>query len=526
MHNPLVVACFTDNPDTTTTNGAGAYSTTLNPVLDLFFRGGAVRGLKDTEVESLVTAAFKACPIDTLRVLAYLRDVRQGVGERDFFRKALKIIYNIHPKSISVLAPYISFYGRWDDAIECLPLEAYLPVLAYRLVLDCCIAGYSITFGDKTVEAFNVETASALQRSSERPSMSLLAKWLPSVNASNYHTRSLARALAFRLGLSYKEYRKMCSFLREKLNLVENNLRTKDYSSIDYEHIPSMAMLKYRKAFARNDKERFEEYLKAVKSGEKKMNTGTMTPFDIVHRILELPCRVDGSYHPDETLAVAWDGLKNIIGPEGQSVLCVCDTSGSMFEENDAIDVALSLTLYFCERNKGLWEDCFFTFSEHPQLVRLPKGDIFTRLAALEKADWGGSTDIEAVFNCILNAAIGHKLTAADLPSTVVIISDMQFNDACGCQDWAGYSHQPLTIMQSIKHKYAQAGYPVPKLVFWNANAKEGNYPVTADESGAVLVSGRSANIFNALATAPDSISPEGFMRMVLDTPRYSMLSY
>jgi hypothetical protein len=311
------------------------------------------------------------------------------------------------------------------------------------------------------------------------------------------------------------EYRKTLSSLRAYIKILENNLRLKDYT-FDYEKQPSNAMYKYRKAFMRNDGERYNDYLESVSKGEKKMNAGNIYPYQLVAPYLNCYSRRCLSEKEKLSINTTWNSLPDYGGDE--NILAVIDGSGSMYstwQEPSPASVALSLGLYFAERNKGKFANHFITFSEKPRLIEL-KGETF-----LDKLEYAmtfseiANTNIEAVFQLILNTAVKNNLPSEELPSKIVIISDMEF-DYCA-------TNAGMTNFQNAKAMFEENGYKLPDLVFWNVNSRNEQQPVTKNDRGVALVSGCTPKLFSMIAGG--ITDPYTFMMDVLNTPRYSVIT-
>ena len=343
-----------------------------------------------------------------------------------------------------------------------------------------------------------------------------MAKWLPSINASDKNAVKSAKIISTYLGLNCAEYRKLISALRAKIKIIENNLRTKDYS-FDYEKQPSKALFKYRKAFARNDKERYENFLQKVEKGEATLKTSTLFPYDVISPILK-NCygTVNKKFSAEERRAIntPWENLENFTG--NKNALVVCDVSGSMFDCGNPlpIEVAVSLAIYFAEKNKGLFKNHFITFSDYPKLVEIKGKDIVEKVENVIESDWEMSTNIEAVFNLILRTAVKNNLPQNQMPESVYIISDMEFN-ACT-------KNASLTNFENAKEMFEQAGYKLPNLVFWNVQSRQNNFPVAKNEQGVVLVSGASPRIFSMLKD--NKLNPYEFMLFVIENERYAKI--
>lgn len=474
---------------TYTENGALTYSTSGSFCLDLFFRAGAMRNTSPQEIAAVVTRAFAEDAVKTLKIVFFARDARGGLGERRFFRIAVQTLASIAPEAVCRNIAYIAEFGRYDDLCALLhtPCEkAALAVIRTQLEADRL----------------------ALQH---KDKVSLLAKWLPSVNASSEETRENGRYLAMRLGMTERSYRKLLSALRSHSDILENRLRTADYS-FDYEKQPSGAMYKYRKAFMRNDYDRYKDFLTAVEHGEAKLNASTLYPYEIIRRCLEGGCL---SKTERKSLDLTWKNLP-VFGEGEENAIAVIDGSGSMAWSATGvrpIDAALSLGIYFAEHSKGAFANHFITFSRHPRLVEIKGKDIAEKACYCATFNEIANTDLEAVFRLILSTAAKHQLPQEEMPTRLYIISDMEF-DSCidGGND--------RTLYEEMRRRYAAAGYTLPQVVFWNVNSRHSTIPVTMHESGAALVSGFTPAIFDMVIGG--NISPVLIMESIISSERYA----
>ena len=472
---------------TYTENGAVTNRSTGSELLDLFATVGALRRADEQEITDRFLRAWTEGKDLAMKLLFYARDVRGGLGERRVFRAVLRWLAVNEPKSLVKNLPMIAEYGRWDDAVTLLdsPVKAAVVDLLKEQL-------------DKDQEVLEQEDAP----------VSLLGKWLPSINAHNEETVRLGRLLAKELGLSEREYRKILSALRARIRILENNLREKDYS-FDYAKQPSKAMFKYRKAFARNDRERYTEFLQRVQRGEATLHTGTLLPYELVDpylggngRSFLMPLT------PEEvqTLNTTWAALEDFATDE--NALAIVDTSGSMYWSNSPkpASVALSLGLYFAERAKGPYRNHFIEFSAHPELIEL-KGETFVeKLRYIASFNEVANTNLTAVFDLILSAAVKNSVPQEDLPQKLYIISDMEF-DAC-------VNNASATVFENARKRYAEHGYELPQLVFWNVQSRNCQQPVTMDDRGVALVSGCSPRIFSMAMEGV--LDPYAFMLSVL----------
>jgi hypothetical protein len=477
-----------------TTNGARAYATTQSYLVDFFATGGALRTTSENDKIKLFSKAFAENPLLAMKALFYMRDIRGGQGERETFKTIIKYLAKTQTDVVEKNAYLIPHYGRYDDllALYDTPAEEIAITLIRSQLRDDLDSKYP----------------------------SLLAKWLPSENASSPKTKRLAKKTRIALGLTPREYRKTLSELRRRINVVERLMSAKDWSEIEYDKISSKAGLIYRNAFMRNDEDRYSAFIGSLKKGEKKVNAKTLFPYEIVGQYMGSMTRRGNHYHVgfstnrDEILEAMWNNLPDYVGDNFDNALAVVDTSGSM--SGLPIQVALSLGLYIAERNKGAYHNHFITFSERPQLQEVIGSHLGEKLNNMASAEWQMNTNIEKVFDLVLNTAIRNRVPQEELPSKLFIISDMQF-------DYCVRGSKSLTVMENIKRRFERAGYTMPELVFWNVNASSTNFPVKVTDTGVALVSGCSPSLFKNLLAGKD-MTPYGMMLDVLNSDRYDLV--
>ena len=451
--------------DALTANGAVTNSTSLNNCLDLFFLAGACRNESPENIEAKLTAAYVEDRVKTLKIIFWAGDIRQGAGERRFFKIALNWLNENHQDDLHKHLLHVPEFSRWDVLFE-------LATTNDNILNFICL---------------NIQNDG------------LLCKWLPRKKQYN----NLAQKIQKHLGWTPKQYRKI---IVERTKVVEQQMCAKKWDEIEYEHVPSVAINKYRQAWYRNDKDRFEKYVEAVKSGEKKINAGAIFPHDIIKDaannwgISLLPSQI-----------AQWNSLPNYLEGKANSIIPVCDVSGSMGGLPMAISIALGL--YISERNEGAFKDAFITFSSRPTMEYL-QGDINERLKQLRRANWSMNTDFIAVFKLILSKAVTNNLSQDDLPETILAISDMEFDSATYDSD---------TNFENIKHLYEKHGYTMPKIVFWNVNGRAGNVPVTMRDENVALISGASPSIIKSVLT--NEISPITIMNKTIESDRYAFIN-
>ena len=473
---------------TVTENGALTHITTESDCLDLFATIGALRRESDSEIIDRFTRAYTENRDIAMKLLFFARDIRGGLGERRVFKVILNWLANNEPASVRKNLVHIAEYGRFDDILTLIetPCE--------KEALDVLKAQF---------EADN----SALANGGE---VSLLAKWLPSVNASNRETIIYAKKIAKHFGLNDASYRKALVALRARIRIIENNLREKDYS-FDYSKQPSKAMYKYRKAFIRNDEERYNQFISKVNEGSAKLHASTLMPYEIITPFF----RKNVSDDERKAINATWISQEDFDNDE--NTLVVIDGSGSMYGYGDPMPatVALSLGIYFAERNTGAFKNHFITFSEKPQLVEIKGEDILDKVRYCHSYNEVANTNIQKVFELILKTAIKNNLPESDLPSKIVIVSDMEFDY---CAEGAS-----LTNFARAKKMFEDAGYKLPDVVFWNVASRNRQQPVTKNEQGVALVSGCTPRLFSMIASG--TMNPYAFMLEVVESERYSRIS-
>lgn len=478
-----------------TENGGISLKSTLSGLLDLFAMGAAYRTRSEIDCIHLFKKAFDEDELHALRCLFYLRDCREGQGERQFFRVNLKWLAKAHPETVRRNLENIPFYGRWDDLFVLFdtPVEPD--------VMDL------------------IRTQLALDVQCKTPS--LLAKWLPSENTSSAKTRALGTKVRKEMQMTSRQYRKTLSILRKRINVLERLMSAGEWDKIEFDKIPSKAGLIYRNAFARHDIERkknkaVQSYEDFAKDKNTTVNAGTLYPCEVVHKATKLTyARLDDT----QRLMVNkyWDNLTDVFKNATFNGVAVVDTSGSMrwgTSDIRPIDVAIALGLYCAEKcsEDSPWHDCYISFASRPQFIETSGVDFVDKVRRIYEKNLCDNTNIEAVFDLILRNAINYRVAQKDMPENIVIISDMEFDAA---RDWRS---SPIeTVMETCMRKYAAVGYKLPKLVFWNVNARNDNIPMH-DNGFVTFVSGYSPVLFEQVLTGKTSLD---FVLDKLDSERY-----
>ena len=340
---------------------------------------------------------------------------------------------------------------------------------------------------------------------------SLLAKWLKSENTSSKDSRALANKTRMAFGLDHRQYRKMLSALRERINIVERLMSAGKWDEIEFDKIPSRAGLIYRNAFARHDIERMkakvevQSYADFVMDDTKKVNAKDLYPYEVVAQAYNLtnthswwstPSNID-DVDPVQRNAINkyWDNLADYFNGCSLDALCMIDTSGSMWgnEASAPINVAISIGLYAAERARGPFAGHYISFSRQPQLIETKGIDFVDKVYRIYKTNLCDNTNIEAAFDMLLDTARRTHCSQEDLPKSIIVVSDMEFDSQRGY-----YGNRNNTLMENIANKWNMAGYKMPNLVYWNVQARQNNIPMRV-ENGVTIVSGMSPVIFEQI---------------------------
>jgi hypothetical protein len=477
---------------TLTENGGIALKSSTNALVDFFARAAAMRTSPDKEIESLFIKAFAEDKLLATKMFFWLRDVRGGSGTRKAFRIVLKYLANLHPEIVLKNIDLIPEYGRWDDYYELVgtPIEDHMwKILKSQIEAD--LAG---AYAGKPI--------------------SLLAKWLKSANTSSKTSNYLGKLTAKKLGLNEKMYRQLLSKLRTYLKVTEKYISSNAWSKINYEGVPSIAMKNYRSAFGKHDFQRFNSYIQSVTKGDAKINASTLYPYDI----LLAGSRNNfclSNYRHNDVLEAQWKALPNYVTGEN-NVLIMADTSASMTSGKGLpMATAVGLAIYFAERNKGVFKDKFLTFASKPSFVTLKGDTLYEKIHCIpEIVD---DTNLEGAFNLILTTAVTNKLLPEDMPVSLVVISDMQFN-ASMCGGWNE------TLYMTMIKRFKAHGYELPNIVYWNVNATRPAFQSNADTKGVQYVSGHSPSLFGSLTKMIGKTAYEAMLE-VLNSPRYEAIT-
>ena len=493
-----------------TENGATAFKTSGKELLDFNFNITSMRSWKWGDIATDFAKVFYENPQIAIKYWFYCMDCREGLGERNIAKGIMAWLADYHPEIVEKVLKLIPEYNRWDTLI----LLADPEFTANKHLREQAVYWIKMTFIYDIMHAYDEEP------------ISLLGKWMPSENASSKETKRMAKQLMQDINISPRNYRRCLSAIRRKLNVVECNMSANNWNKINYEAVPSKANLNYANAFMRHDEERRKEYLDSLKNGNSKINAKVLAPYEICHAY-------GGSYGYgvkgyDEALEQMWKALPQY---QMNDVLVVRDGSGSMSckvtGEVSCLDVATSLAIYAAEHNSKNWYNKFITFSSSPRFVDMSNcKSLRDKISYCSGFNECSNTDIYKTMKLILNTAISKGYKQYQLPKTILIVSDMQFDDHnppmwSRFKDYEhGWFNYDKTLFEQIQMEYKQYGYKLPRIVFWNVDSR-GNktIPIQQNECGLVLCSGFSANIFKMLLG--DELDPYQALLKILNSERY-----
>ena len=494
-----------------TENGAVGFKTSGKALCDINFAVSSLRGAEESKILKMWQKAYAEDPVVAIKWLFMLRDIRGGMGERRTFRICFNWLATLRKDIAEKLVPMIADYGRFDDLWEL----AETPVW------------------NSVVDLVAKQLADDMKAKDAGKPITLLAKWMPSCNTSSAKTKELAAKIRRALGMDEKTYRKTLSSLRSYGNVLEVKLSAKEWGDVNYDAVPSQANLKYKNAFLKNDEARRREWLGKLEKGEAKINANAAFPSDIVHSYSK-NC---GGWHRtsisiDTALEEMWKALPNVA--VNGNVLAICDGSGSMTTrvsgEMTALEVCNALGIYCAEHCTGPFNNKCITFSANPQYIDMTKAkSLAEKLNIMYKHDEVANTNLEAVFDLVLETATRNNLKQEDIP-TLVILSDMEVDQGCdfGCGGsyWSrpsNYNAHKQALMERIRQRWNAAGYKLPRLIWWNIASRTGTVPMQQNpETGMILCSGYSQSQFKMIAS--NKTDPYEVILEALNAPRYAKI--
>lgn len=472
-----------ENKFTRTENGAIALNTTSDARLDLFGTIGALRETDESRIITLFSEAYAQDKLFATKIVFYARDIRCGLGERKTFRTIIRYMAEHHPEALRPNLDLIGVYGRYDDLYELIgtPLE------------------------DDMWKIMKNQFEEDLKNLNKGKTISLLAKWIKTADASSPETRKLGILTAQKLGYPVYNFKRIVRSMRKQIGVVESLMSAGKWNEIKYPEVPSRAMMIYRRAFAKHDPEGFAEFINKADKGEVKINASTLYPYDIVEKILY-------GRENNKVLEAQWKALPDYV-EQGTNALIMADVSGSMYGR--PMETSIGLAIYFAERNTGAYHNLFMTFSSNPQIVTLKGETLFQKVNNVKNANWGGNTDLKAAFEKVLDIAEKNNISQEEMPKAIVVISDMEI-DYCGNKNWSFYD--------KMEKKFQKAGYIIPNVIFWNVESRHDVFHADAKRKGVQLASGQSVTVFKQVLQNL-GYNPIEAMENTINSERYDCIT-
>ncbi|KAF0716977.1 Aste57867_2563 [Aphanomyces stellatus] len=480
---------------TTTWNGAVSHATTTSGRVDLYY--SVLRGTPEARVAELMTASYKEDALHTLKLVAYLRDIRGGKGERLVARHAIKWLALHHPEELKHnLQHYVAEYGRFDDLLALVetPVEAFaLTVYAEQLKKDLA-----------ALEA-------------QKP-VSLCAKWVPSEKKAADKKARVNLKLAKTMKISAAELRKTyLAPLRASLKLLESFMCAKDWDGIDLNMVPSVAMHihgKPKHAFERHLADKFATWKDGLKSGKTKVNAAVLHPHQVVQQYFS---GWSITTEVNELVEAQW----RVMVQNGRDLgtlsrtLVMSDVSGSMYSPNGVpMAVSIALGILISELVLDEFKGLVMTFETTPRFHTVVGETLLQKVLSLASAPWGGSTNFIAALRLILSTAKAKQIARDQMPEKLIVVSDMQFNVAGSLSE---------TNFQVLKREFTDAGFDVPHLIFWNVNGRTTDAPTLSTEANVSLLSGFSPAVLKAALTGEQLTPFQTMLNAILDA-RYDLI--
>ena len=448
----------------------------------------------ETRIRRLFAEAYNENQLMATKIAFYGRDVRGGLGERETFRKIIKYMGEYHPEAIRPNLDLIGVYGRYDDLY--------------------CLIGTPVE--EDMWKAMKKQFEEDLINLNDGNTVSLLAKWIKTADASSPKTRKLGILTARKLGYSVYDFKRLVRKLRKHIGITESLMSAGKWDEIKYSQVPSRAMMIYRSAFIRHDKDRFTEFIQSAIDGKVKINSSTIYPYDLIDKVCSFGYGYfgNGSFiaKEDKTVEAQWRQLPNYV-EDGTNAIVIADTSGSMFGR--PLNTALGLAIYFAERNKGAYHNMWMSFSSRPNIHMLKGETLCQKLQSIDMQDWGRNTDLKASFELILEVALENDVPKEDMPKSLIVISDMEIDD-CGDGDW--------TFYDNMKYKFEKYGYEIPNIIFWNVNSRHDIFHADATRRGVQLCSGQSTTMFKQIMNCI-GYTPVEMMEKVINSERYEPIT-
>lgn len=464
-----------------TKEGAKQHEHSLDHAVEFFSKAGSMFVEKDHFYggeESALSLFQKVWIVDeelAMKLLLWLRDCRGGSGNRSGARECYHWLANHSPEWLAANIGWLPLVGRWDDLRHLFRTDA---------------EKYAVDLWAEALKSKDV----------------LAAKW---ADRSDSPIRKL-------LGMKIGDFRRFLAKLR-KDHIVEHKMCTNRWNEVGYESVPSVAMARYTKAFGKHDEERFENYKESLKKGEVKIHADVLFPHDCVRT----------ARHGDKEIADAqFEALPNFMEGADEKIMVIPDTSGSMVSvvagSIQAVDISQGLALYCSGKmpKDGPFYKKFIAFCSESEFKDW-EGMTFSEAVCDRNIFDGavGATHIHTALDLILKVATTFKLTEDQMPTALMIVSDMQFHPDSGRRgrffhQYHGVASKGSEVERSLE-KFEAAGYKKPKVIYWNTGGYAGS-PATVKSPNTALVSGFSTGVLKALLSGED-FTPRAVMLRALE---------
>lgn len=443
-----------------TENGMETNRSSGSANIDFFYKIGGMRGHNESEIISIFKAAFDEDPLLAMKNLFCARDIRSGKGERRSARICIKWVADNHPQWLDANLDLVPKYGRWDDLFWAMDNKNWIALNAASKFIGAIVAKDG-----------------------------LAAKWAPRYGKSkwSYGQFMLDVMSSFEYSKGDRKVKNTIEAQYRRLlrasKTVEQQMSANQWGAIEFEKVPSQAMLKYRKTFSKKVADAFLAFLNRVKSGKSKIHASTMQPYQVVEKM--------AMNDTDPTLDAMWEARPNFI-TEGHRPIAMIDVSGSMFDSQNSVWKAISIGLDVTERISGPFKNSILAFSSDPSIYifdeKMPVRERVKDMVA-HSSSWGYSTNFIGALKSLLDKAIQIDLDPEEFPTHILVLSDMQFNPSYAL---------PNSAVGAIDAMYAKTEYKKPIVVFWNLSTSKG-VPATKGERGYVLVSGYSSSVMSSV---------------------------
>jgi hypothetical protein len=492
-----------------TDNNADALETTNNIFLDLFTN--IVRDYDYNELDKLLQKCIDKDPYRTIAIIFNARDRKDGKKEKKISNDAyLWLKFNNFEKTYQHnINKYIEKYGSWKDVLYF--VESINKKRIYDDRFECDLFANQLI---KDKENFN-----------NGESVSLCAKWCPGEKTHYQKRYNLTTKIINVLleknnitTIKSNEYfrKEYLTPLRNKIDIVEKKMCYNEWRDIDYEKVPSIASKKYKNAFMKRDNERYLEYLRNVSKGIQKINVTGILPHELVNYYLQ-----DETRELDLTIENQWKTILDDMKKTGlfNKLIAVVDVSGSMFSASNGsipAQVAIALGLLISNCCQGMYKNKVITFHSSPSFHEIKGNTLKDQVECIRNAEWGYNTNFELIADLIIKYGKEHNLTDFDMPEKLVVLSDMQFDEAVR-SDYESDKNDLELLYYTFSKKFRKNNYKVPKMIYWNLNADNSkSFPVNDKVKNTAIISGFSEQLLKIFMTY-DEFSPEIILDGILE---------